>query len=93
MSPQVDLLYSKLGHEGFGKVNRLAVEENENKLMCIAKMEQSTGRVEAEKIREVLVERGVAEKIIACGFDTTSSNIGVNKGCCSLILGYNITRK
>ena len=76
------------GLEGFGKVNRLAVvlvQENENKLLCIAKMEQSTGRVEAEKIKEVLVEWGVAEKIIACGFDTTSSNTGVNKGCCVIL--------
>ena len=70
------------GLEGYGKVNRLAVvlvQETENKLLCIAKMEQSTGSVEAEKIKEVLVEWGVAEKIIACGFDTTSSNTGVNK--------------
>ena len=52
------------GLEGYGKVNRLAVvlvQETENKLLCIAKMEQSTGSVEAEKIKEVLVEWGVAE--------------------------------
>ena len=55
--------------------------ETENKLLCIAKMEQSTGSVEAEKIKEVLVEWGVAEKIIACSFDTTSSN----KGCCVIL--------
>ena len=45
------------GLEGYGKVNRLAVvlvQETENKLLCIAKMEQSTGSVEAEKIKEVL---------------------------------------
>ena len=76
------------GFEGFGKVNRLAVvlvQENENKLLCNAKMEQSTGMVEAETIKKVLVEWGVAEKIIACGFDTTSSNTGVNKGCCVIL--------
>ena len=47
------------GLEGYRKVNRLAVvlvQEMENKLLCIAKMEQSTGSVEAEKIKEVLVE-------------------------------------
>ena len=49
------------------------MQETENKLLCISKMEQSTDRVEAEKIKEVLVEWQVAEKIIACGFDTTSS--------------------
>ena len=50
------------GLEGYGKVNRLAVvllQEKENKLLCIAKMEQSTGSVEAEKIKEVLVEWGL----------------------------------
>ena len=47
------------GLEGYGKVNRLAVvlvQETENKLLCIAKMEQSTGSVEADKIKEVLME-------------------------------------
>ena len=76
------------GLEGYRKVNRLAlvlVQETENKLLCITKMEQSTGSVEAEKIKEMLVEWGVAEKIIACGFDTTSSNTGVNKGCCVIL--------
>ena len=28
---------------------------------------------------------GIAEKIIACGFDTTSSNTGVHKGCCTVL--------
>ena len=32
-----------------------------------------------------MVEWGVAEKIIACGFDTISSNSGVNKGCCVIL--------
>lgn len=43
-------------------------------------------RVEAEKIKEVLVDWGIAEKIIACGFDTTSSNTGVHKGCCVILI-------
>ena len=58
---------------GFGKVNILAVvlvKEIENKLLCIARMKEATGKVEAEKV------------IIACGFDTTSSNTGIHKGGC-----------
>ena len=41
--------------------------------------------VSAEKIKKVLVDWGIAEKIIACGFDTTSSNTGVHKGCCVIL--------
>ena len=71
------------GLGGFGKVNRLAVvlvQEEENKILCITKTEDSTGKVEAEKVKEVLESWKITEKIIACGFDTTSSNTGVHKG-------------
>ena len=40
----------------------------------MARVEESTGKVEAEKVKEVLDNWGVAEKVIACGFDTTSAN-------------------
>ena len=64
----------------FDKVNRLAVvlvQEFENKLLAIPKTDGSTGEIEAKKIKEVLVDWGLENKIIACGFDTTSSNTGV----------------
>ena len=35
------------------------------------------GKVEAETVKTMLDTWGIAEKIIACGFDTTSSNTGV----------------
>ena len=61
---------------GFGKVNRLAVvlvQHPENKILTVAKLESSTGKVEAESVK-VLDRWELADTIIACGFDTTSSN-------------------
>ena len=73
---------------GFGKVNRLAivlVQKESNKILAIAKTESSTGKVEAEAVKKALDEWEITEKIIACGFDTTSSNTGVHKGACKLL--------
>ena len=61
------------------------VQEDCNKLLCVARVEESTGKVEAEKVKEVLDNWGVAEKVIACGFDTTSANTGIHKGNCVLL--------
>ena len=36
-------------------------------------------------MKEVLDNWGVAEKVIACRFDTTSANTGVHKGSCVLL--------
>ena len=71
------------GLGGSIKVNRLPVvlvQEEENKILYITKTEDSTGKVEAEKVKEVLESWKITEKIIACGFDITSSNTGVHKG-------------
>ena len=60
-------------------MNRLAVvlvQQLENKILAIAKTDGSTGEIEAKRVKEVLVDWGIASKIIACGFDTTSSNTG-----------------
>ena len=62
------------------------VQEDCNKLLCVAMVEESTGKVEAEKVKEMLDNWGLAEKVIACGFDTTSANTGVHKGSCVLLL-------
>jgi len=73
---------------GYDKVNRLAVvlvQENENKLLAISKTDGSTGKVEAETVKKVLDEWGIADNIIACGFDTTSSNTGIHKGACTIL--------
>ena len=73
---------------GFGKVNRLAVvvaQEEENQLLCVTKTDDSTGKTEAEAVKRALEEWGLKDLIIACGFDTTSSNTGIHKGSCVLL--------
>ena len=39
----------------------------------------------AEKVKEILDNWNVTEKIIALGFDTTSSNTGIRKGSCTIL--------
>ena len=68
-------LLQELG--GTEKVNRLAVvadQEEENQLLCVTKTEDSTGKVEADAEKEAINNWGLSEGIIACCFDTTSSN-------------------
>ena len=73
---------------GFGKVNRLAVvaaQEKDNQLLCVTKTDDSTEKTEAEAVGKALEDWGLKESIIACGFDTTSSNTGIHKGSCVLL--------
>jgi len=61
------------------EVNRLAVvlvQEEENKILCITKTESLSERTEAETVKKSLDSWGIADKIFAVGFDTTSSNTG-----------------
>ena len=70
---------------GFEKVNRLAVvaaQEKDNQLLCVTKTDDSTGKTDAEAVGKALEDWGLKESIIACGFDTTSSNTGIHKGSC-----------
>ena len=70
------------------KVNRLVIvvaQEHENQILGIIKTDNSTGKVEAEAVKAALDAWKIAEKIIACGFDTTNSNTGIHKGCCTLL--------
>ena len=63
-------------------MNRLAVvavqEED-------TKTEDSTGKVEADAVKEAINNWGLSEGIIACCFDTTSSNTGIDSGSCVLL--------
>ena len=73
---------------GFDKVNRLAVvlvQEEENQILGMVQTEDSTGKVEADAVKNTLDSWEIAEKIIACGFDTTASNTGVHKGSCTIL--------
>ena len=68
--------------------SRLAVvliQHPENKILSITRTESSTGKVEAETVKAVLDEWELTDKIIACGFDTTSSNTGIRNGSCVLL--------
>ena len=80
----------KLLKDLFGpeKMNRLAivlVEEPESQILGIMKTADGTGRIEAEAVKRVLDTWEISEKIIACGFDTTTSNTGIHKGCCTIL--------
>ena len=70
-------------------MNRLAevaVQEEENQLLCVTKTKDSTGIiVEADAEKEAINNWGLSEGIIACCFDTTSSNSGINSGNCVLL--------
>ena len=64
-------------------INRLAVvlvQKEENKILCIARTDDSTGKTEAEAVKKSLDDWQLASYIISMGFDTTSSNTGVHKG-------------
>ena len=63
-----------LGGGGTEKVNRLAVvavQEEENQLLCVTTTEDSTGKVEADAVKEAINNWGLSEGIIACCFYTT----------------------
>ena len=73
---------------GFEKLNRLAVvavQEDENQLLCITKTKDATGKVEADAVKEAINNWGLSDGIIACCFDTTSSITGINTGGCILL--------
>ena len=72
----------------FDKVNRLAVvavQVEGNQLLCIAKTDDSTGKVEAATVKEALDNWGISDGIIASCFDTTSSNTGIYSGSTVLL--------
>ena len=63
----------------------VAVQEEGNQLLCIAKTDDSTGKVEAATVKEALDNWGISDGIIASCFDTTSSNTGIYSGSTVLL--------
>ena len=61
-------------------MNRLAVTLFQES--GTAKTDYSTGEGEARAIHESLEQWEVTGKVIAMGFDTTSSDTEINKGAC-----------
>ena len=54
-------------------------------MLCVTKTEDCTGKVEADAVKEAINNWGLSEGIIACCFDITSSNTGINSGSCVLL--------
>ena len=81
-------LLAELG--GFGKVNRLAViliQEDKSQILGIPQTDNSTGRAEAEMVKEPGTPRQVGSfrQNNSLRFGTTSSNTGINNGSCTIL--------
>ena len=73
---------------GFGKDNRVAVvivQEDENQILSIARTTSGTGEAEATCVKETLDTWELTDLIIACSFDTTSTNTGIHTGGCKIL--------
>ena len=54
----------------------------EGKLLAVARLTSSTGEAQFEAVREQILLWDIKDNIRYMTYDTTSSNTGVNKGCC-----------
>ena len=54
----------------------------EGKLLAVARLTSSTGEAQFEAVREQILLWDIKDNIRSMTYDTTSSNTGVNKGCC-----------
>ena len=54
----------------------------QNGVTSNTKTKDATGKVEADAAKEAIGNWGLSDGIIACCFDTTSSNTGINRGNC-----------
>lgn len=70
------------------KVDRIAILVSYNgnfKFLGAPKIESGTGENIAQAVYDTLVEWGITERVVACSFDTTSSNTGHESGACILL--------
>ncbi|XP_055309591.1 uncharacterized protein LOC129573248 [Sitodiplosis mosellana] len=73
---------------GRSKVDRIAVLVSYNgsfKFLGAPKIESGTGKHIAQAVYNILVEWNISERVVACSFDTTSSNTGHKSGACVLL--------
>lgn len=73
---------------GRAKSDRIAILVSYNgtfKFLAAPKIESGTGRNIAQAVYDVLIEWGISERVVACSFDTTSSNTGPFSGACVLL--------
>lgn len=55
------------------------------KFLGALKIESGTGENITQTVHSALVEWDITEKVVACSFDTTSSNTGHDSGSCVLL--------
>lgn len=70
---------------GREKVDRIAVlvsYDGTAKFLGAPKIKSGTGQSIAEAVYGVLIDWNIAEKVVACSFDTTSTNTGLESGAC-----------
>lgn len=73
---------------GRSKVDRIAVLVSYNeslKFLGAPKIVSGTGEHIAHAVYDTLVGWGITERVVACSFDTTASNTGINTGACVLL--------
>lgn len=73
---------------GRSKVDRIAVLVSCNgttQFLGAPKIESGSGANITQAVYDILVEWEIAEKVVACSFDTTSSNTGNDNGACVLL--------
>lgn len=79
------LLRDLTGTEKFDRLPILVSGRGVSQLLMAAKLPSSTGQAVAEAVCAALNEWGIAEKVRAMSFDTTSLNTGQNNGACVLL--------
>lgn len=73
---------------GKAKVDRLPIlvsGKRVTQLLAVAKLPTGSGEAQAAAVHEALLDWGIAEKVRAMCFDTTSSNTGRSIGTCILL--------
>jgi hypothetical protein len=79
------LLRDLIGRETIDRLPILVSGRGVAQLLRVAKLPSSTGLAQANVVCAALQEWGVANRVCAMSFDTTSSNTGMKSGACILI--------
>ena len=61
------------------------LQETENNILCIPPTDNGTEKVVAEAVFRALSDWSVKDNVVAMGFDTTSSNIGIHRKGCTIL--------
>lgn len=71
-----------IGRKNVDRIAVLVSYDGTSKFLGAPKIDSGTGQNIAEAVYSVLIEWGIAEKVVAFCFDTTSTNTGKNNGAC-----------